>query len=111
MKRNQRKRQELASEIASAINRCSAENVSNTPDFILAEYLVSCLESFEKLAESRGTWHGRRLLASPKTPRSVSKEKTGPAPYDDLPGAPFGDPSKFKAKRAARPPRRSRPSA
>lgn len=34
---------DLRKEIEIAINRCSAENGSNTPDFILAQFLVECL--------------------------------------------------------------------
>ena len=30
------------------INKHSLENDSNTPDFVLAEYLVGCLESYNK---------------------------------------------------------------
>jgi hypothetical protein len=29
------------------LNRESRENESNTPDYILAEYLVNCLEAYE----------------------------------------------------------------
>jgi hypothetical protein len=45
------KRKELAKGFSRVINSLSRENKSNTPDFILAEYLVSCLEAYEKLAK------------------------------------------------------------
>ena len=38
----------LRDRIANEINRVSRENKSNTPDFILAEYLTDCLSAFEK---------------------------------------------------------------
>ena len=50
---------ELRKEIESAINRCCAENGSNTPDFILAEYLTSCLAAFNAAVEHREAWYGR----------------------------------------------------
>jgi hypothetical protein len=51
----------LANEIRAAINRCSRENVSNTPDFILAEYLMACLVAFESASMRREDWYGRHL--------------------------------------------------
>jgi hypothetical protein len=49
----------FASELESLINRYSQENGSNTPDFILAEYLQGCLEAFNKTVEAREKWYGR----------------------------------------------------
>jgi hypothetical protein len=43
----------LASDIQHAINFHSAENGSNTPDFILAEYLLGCLAAFDKAVQMR----------------------------------------------------------
>jgi hypothetical protein len=48
----------LRSKIESAINSCSAENVSNTPDFILAEFLTDCLAAFDKASWAREKWYG-----------------------------------------------------
>lgn len=47
----------LQQEIRAAINRHSRENVSCTPDFLLAEYLVDCLVAFEKLHTARRAWY------------------------------------------------------
>lgn len=41
------------------INAHSAENASNTPDFILAQYLDSCLLAFDTAVQQREAWHGR----------------------------------------------------
>lgn len=49
----------LRIEIEQAINRCSAENGSNTPDFILAEYLTDCLAAWDKAVAAREKWWGR----------------------------------------------------
>lgn len=51
----------LREDIAVAINRASAENGSNTPDFILAEYLAACLTAFDKASNAREDWYGHRL--------------------------------------------------
>lgn len=49
---------ELRKEIETAINKCSAENESNTPDFILAEFLTDCLAAFDKAAIAKAKWEG-----------------------------------------------------
>lgn len=47
---------DLKREIQEAINRASRENASNTPDFILAEFLMGCLCAFEAATNERRTW-------------------------------------------------------
>lgn len=49
----------LRHEIEQAVNRVSAENGSNTPDFILADYLVSCLAAFDRAVQARERHYGR----------------------------------------------------
>lgn len=49
---------DLREEIQTAINRVSAENVSSTPDFILAEFLTKSLEAFDSATILRDKWHG-----------------------------------------------------
>ena len=41
------------------INRYSRENGSDTPDFIIAQYLCDCLEAWEAGVKSREGWYGR----------------------------------------------------
>ena len=60
----------LRSEIEAAINRCSAENGSNTPDFILANFLATCLEAFDAATVVRENWYGYRLSIGYKGPRT-----------------------------------------
>lgn len=52
---------ELAIEFARVINSNCIENVSNTPDFIIAEYLVNCLEAYHQINERKETWYGKKL--------------------------------------------------
>ena len=59
---SEKKRDKLVREIADAINRVSAENCSNTPDFILAEYAVKCLENFAAISRRREQWYGKELI-------------------------------------------------
>jgi hypothetical protein len=39
------------------INKYSKENDSNTPDFILAEYLMMCLSNFNVIMNKRDGWY------------------------------------------------------
>ena len=40
-------------ELTALINKASMENGSNTPDYILAEYLNDCLSAFDKAVKAR----------------------------------------------------------
>lgn len=55
------KPQTFESELESLINRYSKENDSNTPDFILAEYLTDCLATWTKTTKAREKWYGKEL--------------------------------------------------
>lgn len=44
-------------ELESLVNRHSMESGSNTPDFILAEYLTDCLAAFDKALHERTRWY------------------------------------------------------
>jgi hypothetical protein len=56
---------QLRSELEHLINRHSAENGSDTPDFILAEYLVDCLKIFDKAVKRREEWYVRGTVKAP----------------------------------------------
>ena len=49
----------FVNELAILINRCCQENASNTPDFILAQYLGACLDAWNAAVQQRETWYGR----------------------------------------------------
>lgn len=51
----------LERKIAEEINSASRENVSNTPDFILADFMVVCLEAFEEASNRREDWFSVHL--------------------------------------------------
>jgi hypothetical protein len=46
-------------ELTSLLNRYSIENGSNTPDFLLANYLINCLCTFNSIVNTREEWFGR----------------------------------------------------
>ena len=47
-------------ELEELINRHCIENGSDTPDFILAEYLKGCLDNFDMCVRRREEWYGRK---------------------------------------------------
>lgn len=54
-------REGFEKELQHLINRYSMENGSDTPDFILAAYLVKCLEAFNATSRHREKWYGKEL--------------------------------------------------
>ena len=51
-----RQRTEFEELLRAAINRTCQENGSNTPDHILATYLLTCLGAFEVATNARTAW-------------------------------------------------------
>jgi hypothetical protein len=51
------KHKEFRKELEHLINRCSEENGSNTPDFILADFLVAALAAFDAAVVRRDKWY------------------------------------------------------
>jgi hypothetical protein len=50
---------EFKNRLENLLNEYSMENGSDTPDFILAEYLIKCLENFDHIVSWRERWYGR----------------------------------------------------
>lgn len=46
-------RKDLRSELCDLLNRHSREDVSDTPDFILRDFMLDALKSFEKAVNRR----------------------------------------------------------
>lgn len=49
--------EEFVKELTALINKHSLEKRSNTPDFILAQYLVDCLAVFDRATQIRVNWY------------------------------------------------------
>ena len=47
----------LRDELAALLNGHSAENGSDTPDFILADYMLNCLSAFDVAVTARTQWY------------------------------------------------------
>lgn len=54
-------RPSLQHQLEELLNANSAENVSNTPDFILASFLTACLNAFNGCVARRDDWYGVHL--------------------------------------------------
>lgn len=55
------RQEQFKTELTSLLNRYSKENGSNTPDFMLALYLIQCLDTFDTIVEAREKWYGREI--------------------------------------------------
>ena len=50
---------EFQKKLEELINCESMENGSHTPDFLLAQYLMDCLNAWNKTVNAREQWYGR----------------------------------------------------
>ena len=66
-------------DLEGVINRYSKENGSNTPDFILAEFLTQVLVAWDGAIRSREEWYGRGFSAGSLN----ASAKTATAPLTD----------------------------
>ena len=59
--------EEFKKDLSSLINKYSIENRSNTPDYLIADYLFHCLLAFETVTNRRNKWYGdKRLYVRPQ---------------------------------------------
>lgn len=61
-------------DLESVINRYSKENGSNTPDFILAQYLNDCLYAYDKAVRRRDEWYNGAKKAGRQIGESVGDQ-------------------------------------
>ena len=78
--------EDLQTRITAQLNEVSREQDSDTPDFILAEYLIACLDAFEVAVNRRDVWYDLKLDPAnrKKLLRSVGKELNPPNPVSGL---------------------------
>jgi len=54
---------EFEKELEMLINKHSKENESDTPDFILEQYLKVCLANYAEAIKARDKWYGVKGLS------------------------------------------------
>lgn len=59
---------EFREKLALLLNSHSCENGSDTPDFILAEYMTQCLAAFDAASMARDRWYGRERVGARSIP-------------------------------------------
>ncbi len=70
----------LEKELTALLNQHSRENESNTPDFLLADYLMRCLQTWEAVTRRRDEWYGDRKwpnIVWPTTRKEPQHENEG----------------------------------
>ena len=65
-------------ELEQLLNKYSMENASDTPDFILADYLEQCLAIFDATVAHREAWWGRAMHPPANAGESASEELDAP---------------------------------
>ena len=58
-------------ELENLINSLSMENGSNTPDYILARYLVACLDAYNNALTERDQWYAPEEPQEPPPPQEM----------------------------------------
>lgn len=67
----------LKDDLAALLNGYSQEGNSNTPDFLLARYLLKCLKSYEETVDKRDEWLRQNKKRIMKEQGMVEAQKEG----------------------------------
>lgn len=78
--------EEFTASLARAVNYHSRENASNTPDWILADFMAACLAALNAAVQQRETWYGRD--GRPSAPDGSQPVEPTPAPAAPAPTPP-----------------------
>ncbi len=83
----------FGSELEKLINAYSLENGSNTPDFVLASFVKSCLDTWNLHTKERDRWYGNRSLLGPGNDMpSVDTSEISMLPISPAPAKPSATP-------------------
>lgn len=58
----------LARELEGLLNQYNRENLSDTPDFILAQFVMASLEAFETATRRRSAWYNHNPWSALESP-------------------------------------------
>ena len=56
-----RNKEGFRKELEQLLNKNCMENGSNTPDFLLANYMLACLNAADMLISERDRWHTKEI--------------------------------------------------
>lgn len=76
---------DLKRELTTLLNRTSRENKSDTPDFLLAEFMLGCLESFERATKKRDKWYRFEPWDKFEEPLDLDPQHPEVGPEDPVP--------------------------
>jgi len=71
---------DLGRDLTALLNRYSQENGSDTPDFILADYLLACLATWNTQVVRRDQWYGTGRCALGTNTATTGEDPQGPTP-------------------------------
>lgn len=61
-------------ELTELINSHCLENESDSPDFILAEYMLDTLDAYNDAVKKREAWYGRKTVMDSPQKEPISAE-------------------------------------
>lgn len=71
----------FADELAALLNKYNKESASNTPDFILAEFIEASLSVWNQTCSRRDAWYGPKItenIDSSEWAKAVDEAPQGP---------------------------------
>ncbi len=68
----------LQAELSILLNNFCGEKASDTPDFILAKYLIDCLSAFSEATNKRDEWYGMNMRGKNETIKKETKMNIRP---------------------------------
>ena len=74
---NEGKLPSFREDLTSLLNKHCKENRSNTPDFILAEYLDNCLSVYDRACVNNSKWHNGDQNDAPETSEDADEGTPG----------------------------------
>jgi len=71
--------EEFENALTVLINKYSMENLCDTPDYILAQFLVTCLQNYSHAVNRRDNWYGFKPFDS----KIINKPESGGGNNDE----------------------------
>lgn len=71
-------------ELEQLINKHSIENGSNTPDFLLSEFIMASLAAYGATVQARDTWYGLTSNGISSKPLATNKNPEWASPPTDI---------------------------
>jgi hypothetical protein len=76
-------KEKFKKDLEKLINNYSLENENDTPDFIIADYLIECLDNYSNIIKARDKWYGDEHWKEEKEMQRKQNEDYNFIPEDE----------------------------